>query len=61
LNHEQVEEGKDMAKDVRPVSASTDRKSTQDIDHPSRAFLEHHPYASGVFTMDPNDKNEYLF
>ena len=50
-----------MAKVVRPVSASTDRKSTQDIDHPSRAFLEHHPYASGVFTMDPNDKNEYLF
>lgn len=30
------------------------RKSPDDIDHPDRAFLEHHPYASGVFTMDPN-------
>lgn len=27
-------------------------KDNENIDHPSRAFLEHHPYASGVFTFD---------
>jgi len=31
------------------------RRRVDDIDHPSRAFLEHHPYASGVFALDPND------
>jgi hypothetical protein len=27
----------------------------EDIDHPQRAFVEHHPYASGVFSQDDDD------
>jgi len=34
------------------VPAYANEKDNENIDHPSRAFLEHHPYASGVFTFD---------
>lgn len=43
--------------EVKPVAVKrSSTKSPEDIDHPSRAFIEHHPYASGTFSMEP----EYL-
>jgi hypothetical protein len=38
--------------EVNIVAKPTTAKALQDIDHPDRAFLEHHPYASGVFAID---------
>lgn len=43
LDHNAPEDEK-----VLPVK----NKSPDDIDHPYRAWFEHHPYGSGVFTMD---------
>jgi hypothetical protein len=54
LDHETHERKIQDVKRVKKTS-STSTKAAQDIhhDHPDYHFLEHHPYASGVFTLDP--------
>jgi hypothetical protein len=42
-------------KEVKRVkkTSSTSTKTIEDMDHPGKHLLECHPYASGVFTLDP--------
>jgi hypothetical protein len=34
-----------------PVTSKT---NLDEVEHPDRYYVEHHPYASGVFAFDPN-------
>jgi hypothetical protein len=42
-------------KEVKRVkkTSSTSTKAIEDIDNPDRTFRGRHPYASGVFTLEP--------
>jgi hypothetical protein len=32
----------------------TSKTNLDEVEHPDRFYVEHHPYASGVFAFDPN-------
>jgi hypothetical protein len=53
-DHEAPECKIQVVKHVKNVKKTTftSTKAIDDIDQPDRAFMEHHPYASGVFTID---------
>jgi len=47
---------------VKTITKPTLQKEEKDTDdHPDRAFLEHHPIASGAFTLDPHVPNHYHY
>jgi hypothetical protein len=53
LDHETHESKIKEVKRVKKTS-TTSTKTIEDMDHPDKHLLERHPYASGVFTLDPN-------
>ena len=55
LDHSEIMQVKTITK----PPTKTDEKDTED--HPDRAFLEHHPIASGAFTLDPHVPNRYRY